>query len=48
MDPHVNASSELGIPRTSVYDTLVYKDPKTGTHVSGLAERWDISDDGLT
>jgi peptide/nickel transport system substrate-binding protein len=31
-----------------VYDTLVYKDPETGEHVSGLAERWDISDDGLT
>jgi ABC-type transport system substrate-binding protein len=33
IDPHINASSELGIPLTSVYDTLVYKDPKTGEFV---------------
>jgi len=48
IDPHVNRSSELGIPLTSVYDTLVYKDPETGEFVSGLAERWEVSDDGLT
>ena len=47
IDPHVNASSELGIPLTSVYDTLVYKDPETGDFVPGLAERWEVSDDGL-
>jgi len=47
IDPHVNASSELGIPLTSVYDTLVYRDRDTGEFVPGLAERWDISDDGL-
>lgn len=48
IDPHVNASSELGIPLTSVYDTLVYQDPDSGTFVPGLAERWEISADGLT
>lgn len=47
IDPHVNASSELGIPLTSVYDTLVYLDPETGDFVPGLAERWEISADGL-
>ncbi len=47
IDPHVNASSELGIPLTSVYDTLVYRDPETGEFVAGLAERWELSDDGL-
>ena len=51
IDPHVNTSSELGIPLTSVYDTLVYQDPETGLRtgdfVPGLAERWEISDDGL-
>ncbi|MBN1136737.1 MAG: hypothetical protein JXM73_09125, partial [Anaerolineae bacterium] len=26
IDPHVGASSELGIPLTSVYDTLIYQD----------------------
>ena len=30
---------------TSVYDTLVYQD-LDGSFVPGLAERWDISDDG--
>jgi len=47
LDPDVNLSSELGIPLTSVYDTLVFQDPQTREFVPGLAERWDISDDGL-
>ena len=46
IDPHADASSELGIPLTSVYDTLVYQD-LDGSFVPGLAERWEISDDGL-
>ncbi len=48
IDPHVNSSSELGIPLTSVYDTLVYQDPATGKFVPGLAQSWKISDDGKT
>ncbi|MBN1979413.1 MAG: ABC transporter substrate-binding protein [Anaerolineae bacterium] len=48
IDPHVNASSELGIPLTSVYDTLVYLDPEMEDFVPGLAEDWDISEDGLS
>ncbi|MBM4465384.1 MAG: ABC transporter substrate-binding protein [Chloroflexi bacterium] len=47
IDPHVNASSELGIPLTSVYDTLVWQD-LDGEFVPGLAESWEVSDDGLT
>jgi peptide/nickel transport system substrate-binding protein len=47
IDPHINASSELGIPLTSVYDTLVYRDREAGEFVPGLAERWNVSDDGL-
>jgi peptide/nickel transport system substrate-binding protein len=47
IDPHINASDELGIPLTSVYDTLVYQDPQTGAFVPGLAKDWTISDDGL-
>ncbi|MBN1427844.1 MAG: hypothetical protein JXB07_05620 [Anaerolineae bacterium] len=47
IDPHIHASSELGIPLRSVYDTLVYQDPETHEFVSGLAESWDISPDGL-
>ncbi|MCS7178075.1 MAG: ABC transporter substrate-binding protein [Anaerolineae bacterium] len=46
IDPHINASSELGIPLTSVYDTLVYQDPKTGEFVPGLAQQWEVSEDG--
>jgi len=48
IDPHIHLSSELGIPLTSVYDTLIYQDPQTGAFVPGLAERWDVSEDGLT
>ena len=48
IDPHLNASAELGIPLSSVYDTLVFQNPDSGAFVSGLAEDWTISDDGLT
>lgn len=47
-DPHINASSELGIPLRSVYDTLVYQDPQTRAFIPGLAERWEMAPDGLT
>jgi peptide/nickel transport system substrate-binding protein len=46
IDPHVHASSELGIPLSSVYDTLVYRGPDGG-FVPGLAERWEVSSEGL-
>jgi peptide/nickel transport system substrate-binding protein len=45
IDPHVNASSELGIPLASVYDTLVFRDDQGG-FVPGLARQWDVSPDG--
>lgn len=45
-DPHINRSSELGIPLRQVYDTLVYRDPATNEFVPGLASDWAISDDG--
>lgn len=45
IDPHVGASSELGIPLTSVYDTLVYQ-ATDGSFVPGLAEKWEVSGDG--
>jgi peptide/nickel transport system substrate-binding protein len=45
IDPHVGASSELGIPLTSVYDPLVWLSPE-GQFVPGLAERWEVSQDG--
>lgn len=48
IDPHINASAELGIPLDSVYDTLVVQDPESGKILPGLAERWEISPDGRT
>lgn len=46
IDPHINASAELGIPLTSVYDTLVVQDPSTGEVLPSLAQRWVVSSDG--
>ena len=46
-DPQIGASSELGIPLRSVYDTLVYRDPQSLEFVPGLATSWTISPDGL-
>lgn len=48
IDPHINASAELGIALRSVYDTLVYRDAQTGNFVPGLASSWQVSPDGLT
>ena len=48
IDPHLNASSELGIPLRSVYDTLVFLNPESGKFIPGLAKSWTISPDGLT
>jgi peptide/nickel transport system substrate-binding protein len=48
IDPHLNASAELGIPLSSVYDTLIFRDPTNGEFVPGLTESWTISSDGLT
>jgi peptide/nickel transport system substrate-binding protein len=45
IDPHRDASSELGIFLTSVYDPLVWRDQE-GNYYPGLAESWEISDDG--
>jgi peptide/nickel transport system substrate-binding protein len=47
IDPHIDASSELGIPLTSVYDPLVWLAPD-GEFVPGLARSWEVSEDGLT
>jgi peptide/nickel transport system substrate-binding protein len=45
IDPHINTSSELGIPLASVYDTLVFR-ATDGSFVPGLAQRWEVSADG--
>lgn len=46
IDPHINASAELGIPLYSVYDTLIYRHPQSFEFVAGLAETWSVSSDG--
>ena len=48
LDPHINASAELGIPLQSVYDTLVVRHHQTGEFLASLALSWDISADGRT
>src|SRR5689334_22920402 len=48
IDPHINASSEMGIVLRSVYDTLVYRNDVTHEFVPGLAASWKVSPDGLT
>jgi peptide/nickel transport system substrate-binding protein len=45
IDPHIHANSELGIPLSSVYDTLVVQDAD-GTFHPSLAEKWEVSEDG--
>jgi len=46
LDPHLDVSSELGIPLNSVYDTLIFR-TQSGDLVPMLAESWEISEDGL-
>ena len=48
IDPHINASAELGIPLQSVYDTLIVRHQATGEFLPSLALSWDISTDGRT
>jgi peptide/nickel transport system substrate-binding protein len=48
LDPHINASAELGIPLQSVYDTLIVRHPETGDFLPSLALSWEISPDGRT
>lgn len=45
LDPHVNVAWDVAYILGSVYDTLVYQDSE-GNFVPGLAEDWDVSDDG--
>ena len=47
IDPHINRSTELGIVLRNVYDTLVYRHPETDEFVPGLAQSWEVSEDGL-
>ncbi len=48
MDPHVITETQSGLPVRHVYDRLVEVTPDGRQVVPGLAERWEISRDGLT
>jgi len=47
LDPHISDSIEAGIVFRQLYDTLVYR-TESGDFTSGLAQSWQVSDDGLT
>lgn len=47
LDPHVSDSYDAGIIFRQLYDTLIYRDIQSDDFIPGLAESWQISDDGL-
>lgn len=47
LDPHVQVVWDVLLILSNVYDTLVYQDAE-GNFVPGLAESWEVSDDGTT
>lgn len=49
LDPNVGGGTTyVNSIYGAMYDQLVYQDPKTGEIVGGLADSWDVTDDGLT
>ena len=47
LDPHVTSSFEGAIVDRAVFDTLIRLTPE-GDYYSGLAEKWEMSEDGKT
>jgi len=48
LDPNIgNVSTYANSISSAVFDSLVYQDPETNEIVGGLAESWELSDDGL-
>src|SRR5262245_43953579 len=47
LDPHVNFGAREGWIQDDMYEGLVSYDTKGG-FLPGAAEKWDVSDDGLT
>lgn len=48
VDPHLITGMPEYHVLTALYEGLVSKDPKTMAPIPGVAESWDVSDDGLT
>src|SRR5262249_30620422 len=47
LDPNVGGGATyVNSIMGSLFDQLVYQDPKTGKVVPGLAQRWEVSPDG--
>src|SRR5215208_7495104 len=47
LDPNVGSGQSDIVLWTQLYDTLLYQDPHDQTITPGLAQRWEVSDDGL-
>lgn len=47
IDPHITTGVPEGRIEGALFEGLVNKNPETLTPVPGVAERWDVSDDGL-
>ncbi len=48
LDPAASAQASAHQVFMQIYDTLVWLDPTTGEYAPGLAESWEIADDGLS
>lgn len=49
LDPQIGeVSTYANSILNSIYDPLVYQDPETNELVGGLAESWEVSEDGMT
>jgi oligopeptide transport system substrate-binding protein len=48
LDPHLATTANDYTVLSALFEGLVAEDPETLNPVPGVAERWDISDDGLT
>jgi peptide/nickel transport system substrate-binding protein len=48
LDPAASAQASAHQVFMQIYDTLVWLDPNTGEYAPGLAESWEIAEDGLS
>ena len=48
LDPAASAQASAHQVFMQIYDTLVWLDPETGEYAPGLAESWELADDGLS
>src|SRR5918911_33202 len=46
LDPQIDGATYANTITSVLYDSLVYQDPSDNSLKPGLAERWEVSDDG--